>query len=119
MLDLATCFNDDGSEKPDSKHVDLSGRPAPKGVRAILNSGIEIECSVRYDGHSTIDKRKRRFVIFAEIDWRKYNIERLILGEWPMDAEPVLKFPDTGDTELQEHIQRMHATMKISVEKTV
>lgn len=119
MIDLADCFNEDGSEKQDWKHEDMSGRPVPKGVRVILDSGVEIPCEVRYDGHSERDKRFRRYVITAEIDWLKHHIQTIVIDENPLDVHLIVQFPDSLDSEHREEHMRWLAEVKTLVRKTV
>jgi hypothetical protein len=119
MLDLADCFDEEGNEKPDYKHNDLSGRPVPKGVRVILDSGIEVPCEVKYDGHSETDKRFRRYTFSAEVNWAQHHIEAILVDEYPMDVHLIAKFPDTLTSEVMAEQARWMASVKTYVGKQV
>ena len=97
-IDLAHIFDNENERDPDQTRVDLSGRPVPKNVRAILNSGVELQCEVRYDGPSRNTDNMRRYLVKAEIDWYKYWINTLVIGEWPEDVEMIVDLP-ASDTE--------------------
>jgi hypothetical protein len=99
MLDIATLLGGDGQPEKDNRKVDLSGRPIPKNVRVILNSGVELQCEVVYDGMSRNDPNLRRFLIIAEIDWFKYWIKTIVVGENPEDVELIIPLPKTDPGE--------------------
>jgi hypothetical protein len=68
--------------------VDTSGKPIPKNVRAILNSGIEVPCAVKYDGtEMSSGELVRRYLVLAEVNWYKYWVKTLVVGEWPSDVK--------------------------------
>lgn len=77
---------------------DLSGKPKPENVRVQLNSGIELQCELKYDG---IDEEGgRRYYIIAEIDWENYWPTTLIVGLYPTDVTLLFKMSDDmTDTE--------------------
>jgi hypothetical protein len=82
MLDTDNLFGDD--QPPP---VDTSGKPVPKNVRAIIDTGLEIPCALKYDG---IRNNLRKYLVIAEIDWYKHRVKTLIIGEWPSDVQLAL-----------------------------
>jgi hypothetical protein len=83
MIDLANLFADD-----DKPLVDTSGKPLPKNVRVILNSGVEIPCALKYDGtEMSAGVMVRKYLVIAEIDWYKHWVKTLVVGEWPSDVK--------------------------------
>jgi hypothetical protein len=96
MLDISDLFNNEDNDRPPDFKVDLSGRPIPKNVRAIIDSGIEIPCDVSYDGlqKGTGDQQIRRFRVKAEIDWTKNWVRMVVVGEMPIDANLIFNLPN-------------------------
>lgn len=94
MLDIANLFNNDSADRPPEVKVDLSGRPMPTNVRAIIDSGLEIPCVVTYDGLQKSDQRIRRFKVKAEIDWTKNWVQMIVVGEMPIDATLIFNLPN-------------------------
>jgi hypothetical protein len=99
--------------------IDTSGNPAPKNVRAILDSGIEIPCALHYDGRTAQDMR--RYLVIAEIDWYKHWVATLVVGEWPSDVQICLNVgkhtgPDQWLT--KEALQYAHH-MEVVCEKRI
>jgi hypothetical protein len=93
MTDLSDLLGNYGNED-EPPLVDTSGLPIPKNVRVILNSGFEIPCLVTYDGtEMSAGVMCRRFKVKAEVDWYKYWVKTLVIGECPSDAKIVF---DTG-----------------------
>ncbi len=107
IMDLGTMFGGDDKlpealypktfERSDGSKVDVSGKPIPKDVRAVLESGLEIRCGVKYDGKE--HDGTRRYLVMAELDWNKHWIETLIIGELPADC--LIAIPT--DFNLAEH----------------
>jgi hypothetical protein len=88
--------------------IDLSGKKIPKNVRAILNSGLEIQCTVKYDGlFNHNDLPMRRYLVQADIDWSKYWVKVLVVGEFPLDCGLFLQVPDTTGQELLQYGHQM------------
>jgi hypothetical protein len=94
-------------EDEPGRKVDLSGKKTPKNVRAILNSGIEVPCVVSYDGQQPNDPLMRRYLVKAEIDWCRYWVKTLVIGEFPLDCVLILKVPDTTNGELLQYAHQM------------
>ena len=117
MIDLRDCFDEDGSQKPEWRHEDLSGRPIPKGVRFLLNSGIEVPCEVVYDGRSDGDARYRRYLIKAEVNWARHHVVKIIADENPIDVQLIMLLPDTLDSELMAEQRRLTANVQMFVGK--
>jgi hypothetical protein len=106
-IDLAHIFDNENERDPDQAWIDLSNRPRPKNVRAVLNSGVEIPCEVRYDGPSKNTKNVRRYLVKAEIDWYRYWINTLVVGEWPEDVELILDLPASDTNAVPQYIHGM------------
>lgn len=98
------------NDSPDElgRKIDLSGKKIPKNVRAILDSGFEIQCEVKYDG---LDHRgelpMRRYLVKAEIDWCKHWVKTLVIGEFPLDCAIILQVPDTTRGECLQYAHQM------------
>lgn len=103
MVDLATLFNDDN----DRDKVDLSGKKIPKNIRAVLDSGFEIQCDTRYDGQATDNPLMRRYLVIAEIDWSKHWVKTLLVEELPLDVRLCLRVPDTTSSEHKHYAAQM------------
>ena len=95
IIDLATLFGDSPPPEHDPL-VDLSGRPAPTGVRVKLDSGVIVNCDCRYAGINRADG-ERLFVVIAEIDWENYHPRLLIVEEMPSDVEFRFRVPGMPD----------------------
>jgi hypothetical protein len=116
MLDIANLFNND-DEKLSNIKVDLSGRPAPTNVRAIIDSGFEVPCVVAYDGlqKDARGQRVRRYLVKAEIDWGRHWIKLLVVGEFPEDVHLILSLPEKS---MKDALQFQHQ-MRTVIEKRV
>jgi hypothetical protein len=114
MLDISDLFNNEDNDRPPDFKVDLSGRPIPKNVRAIIDSGIEIPCDVSYDGLQK-GTDKRRFKVKAEIDWGLHWIRLLVVGEFPEDVHLILSLPEKS---MKDALQFQHQ-MNTVIEKRV
>lgn len=94
--------------------VDTSGKPKPENVRAVLNSGIEVKCELKYDG---IDKNgMRRHFVIAEIDWENYWPTTLVVGVFPTDCVLSLKVPDDS-TEAEDWARA--GSLNVVIEKEI
>jgi len=96
-------FNFGLNEYQPLPEVDDSGRPPPEDVVAILNSGVRVPCTVRYDGMSTgqYGRPLRRYLVLAEIDWENYQIDILEIGALPDDVTLGIKVSGLND---EDHI---------------
>lgn len=93
---------------------DMSGKPKPENVRAVLNSGIEVKCELKYDG---IDKNgMRRHFVIAEIDWENYWPTTLVVGVFPTDCVLSLKVPDDS-TEAEDWARA--GSLNVVIEKEI
>jgi hypothetical protein len=110
-IDLAHIFDNENERDPDQPKVDLSNRPRPKNVRALLNSGILVQCETRYDGPSQNTTNMRRYLIKAEIDWFQHWISILIVGEWPEDVELILDMPVSDKSAVPQYINQIKETI--------
>lgn len=104
FIDLSKLLQRNAFEREVYLKVDLSGKPNPKDVRVLLDSGIEVRCDVRYDGLDP--DGTRRFMVIAEIDWEKYLPTHLIIGEHPTDVTIIFKVPGMPD-EMDERARRL------------
>jgi hypothetical protein len=99
IIDLSSLY--DGDDVPYIRtNIDVSGKPKPKDVRVLLNSGIEVKCEVRYDGLDP--DGTRRYCVIAEIDWENYFPTTLVIGEHPTDTTLVFRIPGIPDDKAQE-----------------
>lgn len=102
--------------------IDTSGKPVPTNVRVILNSGIEIPCVLAYDGvQMSAGVLVRRYKVKAEVDWYRYWVKTLVVGEWPSDVKLVL---DTGketnpEKWLTSEAYKYGSQMRIECEKRI
>lgn len=103
MDDLAKLF---GIEE-DRPLGDLSGKKTPKNVKAVLNSGLEIQCDTRYDGQAIDNPLMRRYLVIAEIDWSKHWVKTLLVEELPLDVRLILRVPDTTPSEHKRYAAEM------------
>lgn len=106
-IDLAHIFDNENERDRDQPLVDLSNRPRPKNVRAMLNSGIEVQCEIAYDGPSKNTVNVRRYKVKAEIDWYKHWISTLVVGEWPEDVELILDLPESDKDAVPQYVHQM------------
>lgn len=116
MIDLATLFSDNEDENEPDRKVDLSGKPVPKNVRAVIDSGLEIQCEVAYDG--TVQegtKYWRRYQVKAEIDWTKHWITTLIIGVHPIDVRLILDLPEANRKDALQFKHQMQVITEQSV----
>lgn len=90
VIDLGLLGKDD--PEPPERPKDLSGKPAPVGVTAVLENGFRVKCDVRYDGID--DVGWRRYAVFAEWDWDRHWIDALEVEEMATDISLIFKFPD-------------------------
>lgn len=93
--------------------IDRSGRPAPKGVRVELDSGLNLKCDVRYDGHD--QDGTRRFVVIAEFDWVNHFPTIMWVDEMPRDVTLILRIPGASD----EDADRMAALLYLRPHKII
>lgn len=93
--------------------VDLSGRPVPKGVRVVIESGLEVPCDVRYDGRD--EDGYRRYVVDAHTDWSKHVVSVLAVEEMPIDARLIIDMGDATDAEAE----RATANLRVEVAASV
>lgn len=93
--------------------VDDSGRPVPEGVVAVLNSGVRVPCSVRYDGlqKSSFGYVLRRYLVLAEIDWENYQIDTLEIGVLPKDVTLGIRVSGLNDEAHVAYASRMKANV--------
>lgn len=93
--------------------VDDSGRPVPEGVVAILDSGVRVPCTVRYDGMSTgqYGRPLRRYLVLAEIDWENYQIDILEIGALPGDVTLGIRVSGLNDEAHAAYASRMRANV--------
>jgi hypothetical protein len=119
-MDLADILSNYGEDKPPL--IDTSGRPVPKNVRVILNSGVEIPCTVTYDGEEiSVGEKVRRFKVKAEVDWYKYWVKTLVIGECPSDAKIVFNTGKEVDGQrwLNSEAFKYASQMRIEIEKRI
>ena len=110
MLDIGNLFGDDGQPPPDDRPIDDSGRPEPENVVAILDSGMRVPCTVRYDGtEQTFRQMWRRYVVVAEVDWQKHRIDILEIGLMPTDVTMQIQVFDMPDHEWLDYAAHMRA----------
>lgn len=115
-FDLSKYLRDNNVEPMQSFATDrdLSGKPKPENVRAVLNSGIEVKCELKYDG---IDKNgMRRHFVIAEIDWENYWPTTLVVGVFPTDCVLSLKVPDDS-TEAEDWARA--GSLNVVIEKEI
>lgn len=120
ILDLGAMFGGDDKlpeachpktfERSDGSKVDLSGKPIPKDIRAILDSGLEIKCGVKYDGKE--HDGSRRYLVIAEVDWNKNWVTKMIIGEYPTDCYVALATHDVVGTEHERYAAQMEAVVE-------
>jgi hypothetical protein len=113
MIDIADLFAD---EPP---LVDTSGKAVPKNVRAILDSGLEIPCALKYDG---IRDNCRKYLVLAEsVDWYKHWVKTLVVGEWPSDVQLALSVGKHVDPEKWRKTEafKYASQMRIECEKRI
>jgi hypothetical protein len=115
MLDIANLFNNNDGDRPPK--VDLSKRPIPKNVRAIIDSGFEVPCVVAYDGlqKDARGQQVRRFKVKAEIDWTRHYIKILVVGEFPEDVHLIIDLPKA----VSDDVRRYLGEMRTIIEKRV
>lgn len=107
FIDLSKYLEDNniGPMESFDSRVDRSGKPKPKDVRVLLNSGIEVKCEVVYDGLDP--DRTRRFLVIAEIDWENYWPKELRVGEHPTDTTLSFRIPGLPDDEADDFAHQM------------
>jgi hypothetical protein len=111
MLDLAKAF--DNNDDDHQSLVDLSDRPVPKNVRAILDSGIELQCELSYDGRQPPPKQNiRRYRVKAEINWLKHWIKTLVIGEYPADVALIIDLPESVTDDVRQYMMRMQTIVE-------
>ena len=109
-LDISNLFDDDGQPPPDDRPVDDSGKPVPENVVAILDSGVRVPCTVRFDGiEQAFSKLWRRYLVVAEVDWQKHRIDILEIGAMPTDVTIQVQVWDMPDHEWMEYAEHMQA----------
>lgn len=93
-FDLSNLVRDMQTANRNTPLVDLSGKPPPKGVSVILNSGVTVQCEVKYSGTAP---NTRLFTVLAEIDWENYHPMILSVAEMPRDVEFRFRIPGLDD----------------------
>lgn len=93
-FDLSELLSDKSRWTLTGPPADLSGRPAPKGVSVVLNSGVRVRCEVRYQGTAP---NTRLYTVIAEIDWENYHPVILSVQEMPADVEFRFRIPGLDD----------------------
>lgn len=114
MIDLANSFSD---EPPP---VDTSGKPLPKNVRAILDSGLEIPCVLKYVGVvESAGAQCRKYMVMAEVNWGKHWVKTLVIGEWPSDVQLAFDAGPPTAQWLESEAYQYRNQMDVVIEKRI
>lgn len=103
---------DKAEDESQDSTVDLSGRPLPEGVTAVIDGKIAVPCDVRYDGRY---EGYRRYVVDAHTDWARHRITELNVEKLPVDVRLILDMHGATDDETQDATAGMTVTVGVSV----